>query len=128
MNLGIPRLDEDHRQMFEMLTELASNVEHANLSGARVLVDEFAKVVRAHFAMEEAGMMRLGYPGIDAHTAEHDRSRAALAQLEQSIQRGDLARASEVMGDYLGHYFRGLLREDNLLAKFLRERDDPMVG
>lgn len=121
MNTGISRLDADHRHLFEVLNELTNCVELGNLPAARVLTEQFITHMAEHYAQEEAAMDRFGYPERAAHKAEHDRSRFILLQLDQSIRSAALGEAAELLAGYSRHYFRGLLKDDSLLAEFLLE-------
>lgn len=122
LTLGIGRFDEDHRHMFDLLSELDASVATGNLSGVRALFDELRAVTLVHFHEEEELMVRTGYPGAQTHMAEHERARQSLLALHGPVVGGRMNQISELMTQYTAGYFRGVLRDDGLFAIFLRER------
>jgi len=63
-------------------------------------------------------MARLGFPGADAHRAKHDATRAQVASLEQALRDDNISRASWLLGELESRYFRELLNEDMVLARY----------
>lgn len=79
---GNEQLDEQHKAIFQWLTEL----EHA-AADQRTLFGVYAitrlkHYMREHFAAEEALMKATGYPDLVAHQAEHATFRARLGELQ----------------------------------------------
>jgi hemerythrin len=73
MSVGVKELDDDHKQLIDLLTE----AHEALLSGLSrealgEVVDRLVDRTMAHFAHEEALFDRTGFPGADAHRREHD--------------------------------------------------------
>lgn len=122
LTLGIGGFDDDHRHMFDLLNEMNASIAVGNLSGIRALFDELQRVSVEHFRHEEEIMGRIGYPRAAAHMAEHARARQALQALHGEVACGRLSRMAEILTDYAAHYFRGVLKDDALLAQFLGEQ------
>lgn len=121
MNLGVTEFDDDHRHIFEVLDALAASIAEGNLSGVRALFEELHATTLEHFREEEALMARFAYPGAAGHKVEHDRDRQFLLLLEGLVAAGRLDRLGDALGDYSAGYFRGVLRYDGMLARFLRQ-------
>lgn len=71
---GIASLDFEHRQMIDLLNEMAAAVLPGG-TGEQVadfLGEVYAKI-QAHFALEERIMREHRYAGYAAHKAEHER-------------------------------------------------------
>lgn len=72
-SVGVKMFDDQHRQLVEMINELAT-AAHGR-AGADTLPRTLEGVVsytKTHFAAEEAEMRRHGYPAFAAHKAEHE--------------------------------------------------------
>lgn len=121
LTLGIGGFDDDHRHMFDLLSELNASVTTGNLSGVRVLFDELHATTLAHFRHEEDLMARTCYPRAVAHMAEHDLARLGLMALNGQIASGRLDQMPELLAEFAGRYFTGVLKDDGLFVRFLRE-------
>ena len=72
--LGIPAVDHEHRELFELINALHASLFEPD-SGTTVmdfLGELFAKV-SSHFALEEKLMREARYAGFSAHKADHER-------------------------------------------------------
>lgn len=121
MNVGVPLMDVEHQHLFDLLRELGTSVAQDNPSGARLLVDEYLSILEEHLVEEELVMDRCGYPDAESHKADHRHCLVLLRRIQWTIGSGSLDHAGGMLFEYTGHYFRDLLRHDNLLARYLRE-------
>ena len=81
--LGIPLLDGEHRQFFEILNRCARAAsEGAAPRDLGLLLKELATYADVHFCHEEEALDRVGYPGLARQQAEHQKFIADLARLE----------------------------------------------
>ncbi|MEO5375385.1 MAG: hemerythrin family protein [Alphaproteobacteria bacterium] len=72
MSVGVPVLDDDHRIVLGVLTQLADATrdgEQADVIGSMVIF--FCDYVLTHMRREERLMERLGYPDLMAHRTAH---------------------------------------------------------
>lgn len=121
MDVGIQHLDAEHRHLYELLDEVAVNVEDGNISGARVLVEELLIATDDNFSREETCMEQWRYPNAAAHRLDHARGRLFLRHLVQAVRELDMAQARDILSAYSAHHFRHLLADDCLLASYLKE-------
>jgi len=74
LSLKVMAMDNDHRRIVGLMNTLARQYEQGS-PRAQLLdtANHLAKVAATHFASEEAYMERIGFPGLRAHKAIHDR-------------------------------------------------------
>jgi hemerythrin len=90
---GIADVDNQHRELFEranhFLEALREPDRRQTIAEALAYLASYA---RFHFAEEEAHMVRLGYPDVDAHRVEHREYAARLEALQTHFENeGDSA-------------------------------------
>ena len=82
LSTGVPKLDEQHKEIFQWLAELENaTVEERTLFGVYV-VTRLKHYMREHFAAEEALMRAADYPDLEQHIAQHAEFRAILEELQ----------------------------------------------
>lgn len=118
MNIGIAPLDDAHRDMFYLMGDLSEAVHAHAVGPALSMAVDFLRRLDVHFHFENEMMARLGFPGADAHRAKHDATRAQVASLEQALRDDNISRASWLLGELESRYFRELLNEDMVLARY----------
>ena len=71
-SVSVLRFDSEHKKLIALINELheAMSAGRGRAIVARVL-KELTDYTRHHFAGEEEAMRRAGYPGLQAHIAEH---------------------------------------------------------
>lgn len=97
LEVGIPEIDFQHRNLVSMLNALHTAIEagetRQNLSD---ILEELDLYVVNHFATEERLMERLRYEFIAQHKAEHLRLAETVQQHRAAFARGD-GSAEELM-------------------------------
>ena len=85
---------------------------------------------RSHFAYEEGLMLEHGYPGYDAHRAEHGMLLQQVLDLSDGFQRGELLLSFAVVLELKGWATVHIEKSDKLLADFLirQEQDAEAPG
>ncbi|HET9551739.1 MAG TPA: hemerythrin family protein [Anaeromyxobacteraceae bacterium] len=102
--LGLPELDAQHRQFFELMNRCAmAAAEGAGPAALDELLSELAAYADYHFSAEEAVLDRCGYPGLEQQRAEHRRFRADLARLVAQETPSVLATLTFTRDWLLGH-------------------------
>ena len=121
--VGHPKIDEDHRYIFELL----GRFERAVASGqghevVNVVFCDLADYVVRHFTLEEWLMERANFPGMAEHRREHD---AFLRQLGDLVERNEVAKGSIVdetrafLDDWVVAHVMG---SDQALADYINTR------
>jgi len=78
LELGIPHIDDQHRQFFDMAASLREGTDQVKVMRALALLGDY---IRTHLHDEEALMAAANYPGLAAHRRLHDHFRHMLADL-----------------------------------------------
>lgn len=102
---GIPSVDYEHEQLFEVLNEV-----HRSLgAGDPAAVDEFMATlhdkIAAHFALEERVMRDLAYRRYDAHKAEHEQLLDDIRDLMEEHRAGVYENAADRLSERLERWF-----------------------
>jgi hemerythrin len=116
--VGIPEIDEQHRQLFECIDRLegATDGRQRELA-AYYVIDELKDYARIHFAVEEIVMRLFDYPGLAAHAAEHREFEARLKSLGKIELAHDIhAAAGSFLRDWLTNH---IMVSDKRYADFI---------
>ncbi len=80
MSVGVPELDEDHKQLIAVINRLAAvSGPEARRDIVRRCLFALMRYAESHFAREEKVMAACGYPDLGGHGEEH---RAFVRQLQ----------------------------------------------
>ncbi len=85
--MGHPRLDAEHRALFEVLATLSRGYCDHDLVDTQIKILEHH--VAAHFALEERMMVEASHAHLDQHRALHSKFRAMVARLRAHWQEDD---------------------------------------
>ncbi len=91
MEVGIARVDAQHKQLVEKITELQTAMREAR--GKEVvgsIVDFLGKYVIEHFSTEETLMRMHGYPDYEKHLALHAGFKKEFAELSAKLKAGEV--------------------------------------
>lgn len=88
--VGIPEIDDHHRAMVEMVDRLwQALVRNASEGELGQGLDELEQYALNHFALEEAVMERLQYPGFEDHRANHRAFARRISHARQAHRGGE---------------------------------------
>lgn len=68
---GLPEIDVQHRQIFQLIQRVSALDAHNDRPGVRALVAQLEQVARHHFEQEERLMAACGYPDVASHAVDH---------------------------------------------------------
>jgi hemerythrin-like metal-binding protein len=105
---GIRIIDEQHKELFQIVNRLRQLVqEAADRQVIEDLLEDLLACSERHFATEEAHMAKVGYPDLTQHLAEHASMLASLHELLGRFRESDQAMAMMVptfMEGWLKHH------------------------
>ncbi len=102
--LGLPGIDAEHQQFFEILNRCATAArDGASPTTIQTLLQELSTYATHHFAHEEAELDRVGYPELEAQKAEHGRFTRELDRIRALEQPSVLAALSLARDGLLQH-------------------------
>ncbi len=128
LSVGVERIDEQHRELFEKINDLVAAVKQSvckyKIGDVIRFLEEY---VVFHFGEEEKYMMKFGYPLYEAHKAQHmkfienfDKLKMELPKLEGGKKPGsyDLSvETNEVVVDWILDH---IVKIDKQLGEFLK--------
>lgn len=105
--LGVPGIDAEHRQFFEVLNRCArAAAEGASVTTVELVLQELATYAAHHFRNEEAALDRVGYPGLEAQRAEHRQFELELARI-RALERPGILAALGLARDWMVDHVTG---------------------
>ena len=84
LGVGIKEIDEEHKAVLTMLSELEAAIERRDdWHSLHLLIARLEDLVRIHFRIEEALMGIHDYPHLQEHQHEHYEHAATLAKIRE---------------------------------------------
>ena len=125
LELGIPQIDEQHRELFRRIDLLVDAM--MGRDGAEALASLFdflGTYVHEHFTAEEALMRAHAYPQLDEHAAEHRRFIEDFKALQREyVKEGPtallLVKVNGRVAQWLAEH---IARTDMAIGTYLRQR------
>lgn len=93
---GHPDIDEDHRNLVDVINLVCDAIDANDLGKCTKLLNSFVEIAKNHFAKEENILRKVNYPGIEEHCVYHN-------ELLKKVQK--VKKICQEMGD------QGLLKE-----------------
>jgi hemerythrin len=99
--LGIPKIDEDHKNLIGIINKAVLSKEHNdNPEELKEVLNEMIKYAQTHFATEELYMAKFNYPEYQYHKKEHLDFTTKINAYENGLINADYHIADEIL-DYL---------------------------
>ena len=122
-SVGVARLDEQHRKIFELLSTLQQAMlgkkSHEVLTN---IVQELVQYAKTHFTSEEAYFQMYGYPDRDAHKREHQEFIQKIQQFQADFAKGRATLSIEVF-KFLSEWVKNhVLGSDKKYGPFLNSK------
>ncbi|MBF0189182.1 MAG: hemerythrin family protein [Magnetococcales bacterium] len=115
MSVGVDAMDQDHRQLMELVNQLMRALHAGEVKGVigDVLL-ELLHYTETHFRREERLMMDHAFPDLESHKAEHQRMTEKLVEFERMFREEDVALSQDVLRflqHWLVHHIQGVDQE-----------------
>ena len=123
LEVGFAKIDEDHRELIDALNGLHAAMDQGQDKAELAKVLKFLRdYTVSHFQMEEALMIKYGYPGASAHFAAH--AELVLKVCDFIVDfRADRVALTEALLEFLATWLVGhILDKDHELGIYLRAR------
>jgi hemerythrin len=116
LRLDIPAMDQEHRELFEILDTFLERVDAGAPQGELTpMLDRLIEKSRAHFTAEEVLMDRHGFPDLAAHKAEHERLLAEAAHLQELYRKGEVSSGrTQETSEFIRRWLFGHIAEKDL--------------
>ena len=121
--LGIEEIDEEHRQIFDVVLQIEESIQRQDMARCSNLVSEFMDKIEQHFIHEESYLARIGYPDIEGHSQYHQKllSKAQVLKkiCDSEIELGRIERCYEETVNLL---LDDVVRGDSEFKSFLEHK------
>lgn len=110
LEFGLPAIDDQHRQLFELAATFAGNGDQIRVMKTLAMLGDY---VRVHFREEEELLRACRYPDLEAHKALHREFRGMLLKLLDNAKGMTLDEiAAEVQYLINGWFYNHILQVD----------------
>jgi len=99
--LGVPEMDETHREFSDLVNRLGG----ADKETFTALFGELIEHTRAHFSAENEAMLESGFPAIREHMDEHQRVLGELDRIGKRVAAGSIAMGRAYVTQQLPEWF-----------------------
>lgn len=115
-------LDEQHQQMFAIISELHDAIFHKNAKKQMIIaIRQLIEYTQKHFAEEERQMERSGFPGLAGHKAAHEKLKQQVIEIEQHCHDAEDSMAGDVIEFLLSDWLvKHILEMDKQYAPYLK--------
>jgi len=122
MSVGINVLDLDHRQIISIINLLNDSVAEGDGKMCAMLMNSLVQEASAHFRREEVILRRYGFPGLDAHVADHAEMVEILEEFSRILGAGRYDEARHIIDQVQDLFANRLLPEDMRYRAFLEDQ------
>jgi len=124
LSVGVPEMDEEHRQFIARVNELnKAIIESEDKATVERLMDLMLMEATHHFWHEQELLERWKYPEAEAHAAKHAELTAQFARVMKEIEASDISFVWASKGLLFKQLLvEHLLREDMKYRDFLRAK------
>jgi len=120
--LGIAEMDLQHRTWLDMLNRFYDQLKDGNLNANMAeMVEEARNYTSYHFAEEEKFMANIGYPGLTAQKAMHNKIKRRIEAFQREIQKGRFVVSTTVTTEMKNWFRDHILLEDKGYGDYYRE-------
>jgi len=117
-SVGVKELDEQHRQIIEMLNRLISTPEarDANSETVSEILTAMTRYSLEHFKTEEGLMKAHGYPNLEEHRQEHIAYRRKAIDFSTAATIG-VESVPQILIDYLSEWWMHHILDEDMKYK-----------
>ncbi|MGY0219615.1 bacteriohemerythrin [Endozoicomonadaceae bacterium StTr2] len=107
LSVGIAELDDQHKEMIDLLNELHRSLLKSDQVQARKILDALIQCTQIHFSVEESLMQILNYPEYDEHKYRHSILLVEMRKLQSRVknwQQADYERLILLKTSFSRHF------------------------
>ena len=125
LSVGVPEMDEDHRQFISRVNELnQAIIESEDKATVERKMDMMLMEAAHHFGQEQELLARWKYPDAAAHAAKHAELIAQFARVMQEFAQTDISFVWALKGLRLKQLLvEHLLKDDRKYRDFLQTQE-----
>lgn len=90
MSVGIQEIDEQHKVLVDIITELHTAIKQKHSSRKVVkILSRLTDYTKTHFMVEESILRIMKYPDYEDHKKQHDRLVKKMSKLKTKVEEGN---------------------------------------
>ena len=122
-SVDIGSVDAQHQNLFAIAGELYSAMMAGQSKAAMgKILDRLVQYTKMHFAHEERLMQTHGYPGLEAHKAEHQALTSKVLKFQEEFQQGQVNISVQLL-QFLRNWLEGHIKgSDRRYSPFLKSK------
>lgn len=123
LSVGVEEIDDQHKQLVQMINDVASAVanEHPEDAQQNVLYD-MVVYAGVHFSTEEKHMQYLAYPDFAQHKARHHEYILKIAHFRKDFQAGKTSLTQDIL-NFLKDWLKNHIKiTDKKLGTYLNQK------
>ncbi|MFY9152399.1 MAG: bacteriohemerythrin [Prolixibacteraceae bacterium] len=109
-SVGIQSLDQQHRQLFELINKLLEAMKQGQAPAITLhIILELEKYAMIHFQKEEFFFQRFNYSGAAEHIHEHQLFTKKIKLLKEDLKSGKIVISFELLNflkNWIGHHIQ----------------------
>lgn len=119
-SIGLETIDRQHQWVFERMLDLENSIEKKDPRHIRqFFIEELANYLKFHFAVEEAMLEAIGYPGLKSHCAKHEHLIAAFVELDKKVH--EQGSPADLVNFFEEWFVKHVLTDDRAYATYVRK-------
>lgn len=121
ISVGIQEIDEQHKQMVDIINRLYDTIIHPtpDETAVKAIMNDLVQYTAIHFAVEESLFRIFEYGDYENHKKHHEELRQEVMALNERVQNGSEKITVELMG-FLRNWLKNhILIEDKRYAPVL---------
>lgn len=123
LNLGIPEMDDQHKQLIALINDFYNAVERGEREeGIRALFEGVDRYATFHLSEEEAFMERIGYPDLPSHREAHRMYRKEYTSAMERYEAGDRKAVRDLVAFLFSWLYTHILKTDKRYATFFHQQ------
>lgn len=116
LSLGIPAIDEQHREIFQLLNDLIDASETENRDKIQDTLGRIKRYTKFHFVSEERYMESSEYRDINEHSRLHNECSSKIRDIERRYKNGEDISITETIEFLRGWFLNHIKESDRLYA------------
>jgi len=121
--LGVPRIDEDHKRLIQILNFIeAHQDDDVRTEAISTVIEQIREFTSNHFRYEEEYMLRINYPDYEAHKEQHKIFKGKIAALCIDVMNHKKNTPKEIYHQLSEWVVNHLLRTDKQIQAFTEAR------
>jgi hemerythrin len=110
---GLPEIDNEHKSLVESIRLIEAALNDGDLATSATLFGDFIKQAKEHFKHEEAFLISIDFPRVEAHSIAHKRLLDMADKTLKTVEAGlDQQEAAKCLEEIIYFLLEDVIRAD----------------